>query len=108
MKRLLLTACAGLLAAATSSPLFAADVREPVYRSSLGEPVYIAPSAWSGVYIGLNGGYGFGTSNWTGSLLGTTTGDFDVSGGLFGGTIGYNMQSGKVVWASKAISTPPG
>ena len=98
MKRLLLAACAGLLAAAMGSPSLAADMREPVYRSSLGEPVYIAPSAWTGAYIGLNGGYGFGTSNWTSSLLGATTGDFDVSGGLVGGTIGYNMQNGKVVW----------
>lgn len=47
-----------------------------------------APINWGGVYIGLNGGYGMGHSNWndpTGS-----TGNFNVNGGLFGGTLGVN------------------
>ena len=50
------------------------------------------PSAdynWSGPYFVLNGGFGFGTSNW--SLGGLSTGNFNVDGSLFGGTFGANF-----------------
>src|SRR6516162_11374511 len=43
---------------------------------------------WGGVYIGLNGGYGLGQSNWSNSL--GSTGNFPVNGGVFGGTLGIN------------------
>lgn len=63
------------------------------------EPSVFAPepiSSWTGFYVGLNGGGGWGTTSHaaTGTLNGNTiaSGDFDVSGGLFGGTIGYNYQ----------------
>jgi len=47
-----------------------------------------APINWGGVYIGLNGGYGIGQSDW-GDLTGTT-GNFAANGGVFGGTLGIN------------------
>jgi len=91
MKRLILAACAGLLAAAVASPSFAADLPRPAYKA----PIYTAPAfSWSGFYVGLNVGYGWGKSNWTSG--GVTTGDFDVKGWLAGGTLGYNLQTG--VW----------
>jgi outer membrane immunogenic protein len=43
--------------------------------------------------MGANGGYGWGTTNW--SALGSS---FDVSGGLFGGQVGYNWQFGQFVY----------
>jgi outer membrane immunogenic protein len=46
------------------------------------------PINWGGVYIGLNGGYGLGQSNWTDSL--GSTGNFAANGGVFGGTLGIN------------------
>jgi outer membrane immunogenic protein len=46
------------------------------------------PVNWGGVYIGLNGGYGLGQSNWSDSL--GSTGNFPVNGGVFGGTLGIN------------------
>jgi outer membrane immunogenic protein len=46
------------------------------------------PVNWGGVYIGLNGGYGLGKSNWSNSL--GSTGKFPVNGGVFGGTLGVN------------------
>jgi len=46
------------------------------------------PVNWGGVYIGLNGGYGLGTSNWSDST--GTTGNFAANGGLFGATLGIN------------------
>lgn len=90
IKRFILTACAGLMAAAVASPSFAADLPRPAYKA----PLYVAPFSWTGVYIGINGGYGWGKSNWRDITTGTTTGDFNTTGGLVGGTIGYNLQAG--------------
>src|SRR5438309_3603906 len=67
-------------------------------RNSYKAPAYTAPAYanWSGFYVGLNGGYGFGKSSWSGG--GVTTGDFDVKGAMAGGTVGYNFQTGTWVW----------
>ncbi len=59
----------------------------PYYKA----PAYAPAYNWSGFYLGINGGGGWGRSNWT------TTGSFDTSGGLVGGTIGYNYQINQVV-----------
>jgi outer membrane immunogenic protein len=74
----------------------AADLPRPAYKAPYYSPSYSAPFSWSGFYIGVNGGYGFGTSSWTG------TGDFDVSGALAGVTLGYNLQTGAWVWGLEA------
>ena len=69
----------------------AADIPRPVYKSAV-RPV-IAYYNWTGFYVGINGGYGFGTSNWSGA--GITP---KPKGGVAGGTIGYNYQVGSWVW----------
>jgi outer membrane immunogenic protein len=60
-------------------------------------PAYVAPMAynWTGFYLGLNGGYGFGRGEFNGAL---PSGRFDAGGGLFGATVGYNWQTGPVVF----------
>ena len=65
-------------------------------------PAYYKPAPtfynWSGVYVGINGGYGFGsTNNWTGAL-GGSTGNFSTNGALAGGTLGFNYQTGPFVF----------
>jgi outer membrane immunogenic protein len=55
-------------------------------------PVY----NWGGIYFGLNGGYAFGRSSWSGA--GLATGDFSTSGGLVGGTLGVNYQTEEFVF----------
>jgi outer membrane immunogenic protein len=57
-------------------------------------PVYMAYN-WTGFYAGINGGGAWGRSNFEGL---PTTGGFGVSGGLIGGTLGYNWQSGQAVF----------
>ena len=94
MKHFTLAACAGLLAAAMAWPSFAADFPRPAFKA----PSDAEPWNWTGFYVGINGGYGFGKSSWTDPVAGTTTGDFNVSGALAGGTIGYNLQTGVWIW----------
>jgi outer membrane immunogenic protein len=69
----------------------AADLPQPSYKA----PAYVGPSYanWSGFYIGINGGYGWGTSNWDFPAISTKP-----KGAVYGGTIGYNFQTGTWVW----------
>jgi outer membrane immunogenic protein len=93
MKRLVLAsalAIATMMGAANAADLprrHAAPPRAPVYA----EPAY----TWTGFYVGINGGYGFGRSDWN-TPAGTS--GFNVDGGLVGGTLGYNYQVGQVVF----------
>ena len=56
-----------------------------------------APFSWTGFYFGINGGYGWGRSSWSDPTLGADSGTFNTSGGLVGGTVGYNYQFGQAV-----------
>ena len=98
MKRFTLAACAGLFAAAMALPSFAADMPRPAYKA----PSSAEPWNWTGFYVGINGGYAWGRSSWTNPATGGTTGDFNVSGALAGGTVGYNLQTGLWVWGAEA------
>jgi outer membrane immunogenic protein len=51
---------------------------------------------WTGFYLGLNGGGVLAKTSW-GSLPDITSGSVSSIGGLFGGTIGYNLQAGDSV-----------
>jgi outer membrane immunogenic protein len=53
------------------------------------------PPTWAGMYIGINGGYGWGESRHTG--FGLTSGDFNLQGGVGGVTYGGNWQMGHAV-----------
>ena len=69
----------------------------PVGRSTLQGTARIAFAAdaaynWTGLYFGVNGGGGWGRSWWSGNATG-----LNVSGGLIGGTAGYNWQTSNVV-----------
>jgi outer membrane immunogenic protein len=84
MRRVLLSTIS-LLALSVGSAI-AADIPRPapVYRAPAVVPVF----NWTGGYIGINGGYGFGKSDW-----GFVGGDADPKGGLIGLTLGYNWQA---------------
>jgi len=86
MKRVLV-ACAGLLAlSAAIGAAQAADLR-PRY-APVAAPVYAPGYNWTGFYLGINGGGGWGRSTWDG------VNTWDLSGGFIGATIGYNWQLG--------------
>ena len=62
-----------------------------------------SPAAnWTGIYLGLNGGFTFGASSWIDSVTGGSTGDFGTSGFVFGGTVGANYQVGSLVFGVEA------
>jgi outer membrane immunogenic protein len=78
----------------------AADLAARPYTKAL--PMVAAVYDWTGGYIGIEGGYGWGHSDQTdpGIPLPPSIGDghYSVSGGLAGGTLGYNWQNGPWVF----------
>jgi outer membrane immunogenic protein len=60
-------------------------------------PAVEAPFSWTGFYLGINGGYGWGRSSWSDPAFGADSGSFNTSGGLLGGQLGYNWQTGPIV-----------
>ncbi|MGO9327635.1 MAG: TonB-dependent receptor domain-containing protein [Steroidobacteraceae bacterium] len=78
----------------------------PAFPGALPQPVATkAPPptfSWTGVYLGINGGYSFGGSDWTDGATGGSTGNFGTSGFLFGGTLGANYQIGAFVFGVEA------
>jgi outer membrane immunogenic protein len=95
MKRLLIAAMvvplASLLAVSRAS---AADL--PVPPAPAYYPVATVYD-WGGGYIGINGGYAFGQSQWSDALNpsgNSSSGNFHVNGGLVGVTAGVSGQWG--------------
>jgi outer membrane immunogenic protein len=78
-----------------SAPVFAADMpaRVPVAKAP---PPIAQLFDWSGLYVGVSGGYGWGDSSHSESG-GLANGNFDANGWLLGGTLGYNWQAGQTV-----------
>ena len=94
---------AAMLSLAAGSQAFAADLpsppMQPAYAPALVTPVY----NWTGFYVGVNGGYGWGSQN----PFNIITNRFDnfstgLSGGAFGGTIGAQIQAAHVVMGLEA------
>lgn len=61
-------------------------------------PAPVATSGWAGWYIGVEGGADRGQFTQTNTLTNVSLGTFDQSGALAGGTVGYNWQSGPLVY----------
>jgi outer membrane immunogenic protein len=85
-------------------PVFAADLpaKAPVYAPP---PAPAYTYTWTGFYVGLNGGAGWGQDSSTvTSVVGSSTmfnlpiASQPTSGWLAGGTLGYNWQTGPIVF----------
>ena len=105
MKRTLLIAA---LFASATVPALAADLPR---KAPPPAPVMIPVVNWTGFYIGINGGYSWGKAGRELSFFNPLTGiqiippvgsgstsDSNLNGGLFGGQLGYNWQSGNWVF----------
>src|ERR1700722_9739543 len=89
MKRVFfaLVGLAALMGTAAAADLPPRPAPAPYYKA----PAFVQAYNWTGFYIGVNGGGGFGRSTWD------STAPFNISGGLAGGTLGYNYQIGPAV-----------
>jgi outer membrane immunogenic protein len=104
MIRTLAFLCAAL---GLSGSAFAADL--PPAPPPRAPAVYVPPVLpvynWSGFYVGVNGGWGFGNAKFTipeqsGFPTGAS-GTFSDSGGVAGGTVGVNFQTGGFVFGAE-------
>lgn len=94
MKKLLAVAA---LVALSSTHAFAADIQPRMYSKA---PMVDAAWSWTGLYAGVNVGYGVGSAdyvnnlNFTGSgvLFAGNSGRLGTNGAIGGGQIGYNFQ----------------
>lgn len=91
MKKFLIAA-AGLVALTISAS--AADMAaRPMYAKAA--PPVVAPVLnWNGLYIGINGGGAWGRSEHDFTTGIGRTGAWNISGGLVGGTVGFNWMAG--------------
>ena len=89
----------------SGGPAFAADTSRPTVTKA--PPVSWAGITspvvnWTGVYLGVNGGFTFGGSDWTDSVTGASSDYFSTTGFVFGGTLGANYQAGSLVFGVEA------
>lgn len=88
MKKILIAGASALVLMAGAAQ--AADL--PNRRAAPSSPVYATPMfTWTGFYVGVNAGYGFGEFTRDGRNFD------DPSGFIGGGQVGYNMQFGQFV-----------
>jgi outer membrane immunogenic protein len=83
----MLLAGVGGVAAADMPVPQGAPVPPPIYRPAFYD--------WSGVYVGVNGGFGFGQAKWIDNF--GTTGNFNTNAFLIGPTLGANYQTGPYI-----------
>ncbi|MFZ3361427.1 MAG: porin family protein, partial [Xanthobacteraceae bacterium] len=114
MKRILITT---VLSIAAAAPALAADLPQPMAPQAPAAyvPVVAPVYNWGGIYVGINGGWGWGTSKWTTGTNAAVAipGSWDTSdnGGVVGATVGANFQTGEFVfgvegdWDYSAINT---
>jgi len=94
---------------------FAADLPpSPPRAPAVYVPAVLPAYNWAGVYVGINGGWGWGNGKFTANAVGDfngTTGSRSDNGGVVGGTLGVNWQAGGFVfgvegdWDYSAINT---
>lgn len=84
-----------MLLAAAFAPAHAADI--PVVTKAPA-PAVAAPATynWTGFYAGVDAGYAWGWSRWSDPLAGSARNH--LGGATLGGYLGYNWQTGPVVF----------
>jgi outer membrane immunogenic protein len=113
----------GIAAIVASGSTFAADLDLPTHKAPPPVAPFAAPTYdWTGFYLGVSGGYGWGQATWTDQ----NDGDFanflgqqystQPKGGVLGGHVGYDKQfdhivlgaelSGSTAWTMGTVENP--
>jgi outer membrane immunogenic protein len=102
--RALLSTISAIAFIAGTGASLAADIPRAAPMQYTERTTVVTAYNWTGFYAGINGGYGWGGSNW-GAL-----GSSDPDGWLIGATLGYNWQApgsplvfgleGDIAWAN--------
>jgi outer membrane immunogenic protein len=92
---------AGAFALAVGGRAVAADLSPPVAPPAIPPATHVAAPApvynWSGIYLGINGGYAIGQSFFSDPAIFQGDGPFGMDGFQAGGTVGANYQWGYFV-----------
>jgi outer membrane immunogenic protein len=94
MKRLVLASIGALAMVTTMGAANAADIARRQAMPTKA-PLYAPIYNWTGAYVGINGGGGWGSSDTSAPFA---SGSFRGTGGVVGGTVGYNWQTGPTVF----------
>jgi outer membrane immunogenic protein len=102
VRALALTIALASSAAVHAPPAAAADLggRSKIAHS-VPEPMP-SPFTWAGYYVGVHAGYGWSSIDWQ---EGAFVGNHDGEGLLAGGQIGFNLQTGRLVYGIEADAT---
>ena len=80
----------------------AADLPQPPPPPPQAPVAYIPPQPsydWGGIYLGINGGWGWGNGKWTANTaVGNFSANANDNGGIIGGTLGFNYQMNAFVF----------
>ena len=94
MKRTILGGVA-IITLLIGAPLSVACAADMALKAPPITPVW----SWTGFYLGIEGGGGWGSTEHTNSSTGISSGtNNNLDGGLFGATYGYNWQSGALLF----------
>jgi outer membrane immunogenic protein len=94
MRTLILAATVALISGVAGAADIPVQRPAPAPAQAYAPPPYLD---WSGVYVGVNGGWEQGRSHFDFDGLGASSGRFGASGWQAGGTAGFNYQLGHMV-----------
>jgi outer membrane immunogenic protein len=102
MKKIMI-GCAALAALFSFETANAADLPRPAPAPYYKAPAVVPPAfSWTGFYLGMEGGYGWGHETYTDNFIGGVS--HSPQGGLFGGVLGYRYQIGQFVLGAEGTA----
>jgi outer membrane immunogenic protein len=90
-----------LVAAASFNSVQAASAADLPVKAP--RPAPVVASAWTGCYVGVNGGGAWGRTRWSDFVVGVDLGRDDTAGALAGGQVGCDYQTGAFVFGVEGM-----
>src|SRR5664279_4035382 len=99
MRRIVL-ALASALSVGTIQSASATDIPAPIYKAP---PAAVVVRNWTSCYIGINGGYGWAPKDFSDVPTGASLGSHTAEGGVAGGQVGCDYQTGPWVFGIRGM-----